>query len=171
MLTFRPYKNCDAEIIATWVSDEKTFYQWSADIIGAYPMSSKDLNIHYEKQANNTNFFVFTACDETAKPVGHMIMRYLDDSHKKVRFGFVIVDNNVRGKGYGKEMLLLAEKYALELLHAEEITLGVFANNEKAFYCYQAAGFEEFGERTKYAVNGEEWECIEMRYTRNAQSI
>ena len=167
MLTFRPYKNCDAEAIATWITDEKMFYQWSADIIGKYPMTPEHLNEHYGKQINNVNFMTFTACDETAKPVGHMLMRFLDEEHKKIRFGFVIVDCKLRGKGYGKEMLLMAAKYALEFLRAEEITLGVFANNEKAYHCYKAAGFEEFGERTKYTIDGEEWECIEMRYILN----
>ena len=68
MLTFRPYKNCDAEAIATWITDEKMFYQWSADIIGKYPMAPEHLNEHYGKQINNVNFMTFTACDETAKP-------------------------------------------------------------------------------------------------------
>lgn len=61
------------------------------------------------------------------------------------------------------EMLLLAKKYAFEFLEAKEVSLGVFVNNPKALYCYQAAGFEEYGERTNYVINGEEWECIEMK--------
>lgn len=163
MLIFRPYKPCDAHTIATWVQDEKTFFQWSADRIGIFPMSPNDLNNHYDEQKNNPDFIIFTACDENVRLVGHMFMRYLGEEHKTIRFGFVIVDQTLRGKGYGKEMLLLAKKYAFEYLHVEEVTLGVFANNPKAFYCYQAAGFEEYGERTSYEINGEEWECIEMR--------
>ena len=162
MLSFRPYKNCDADTIATWITDKKTFYQWSADIIGIYPMSPEDLNYHYEKQKNNADFLIFTACDENAIPVGHMFMRYIDESHKTIRFGFVIVDDKVRGKGFGKEMLTIASRYAFDFLHVEAITLGVFANNPKALYCYQAVGFKEFGERTKYNIHDEEWECIEM---------
>ena len=163
MLIFRPYKPCDAETIATWIQDEKTFFQWSADRIGIFPMAPSDLNHHYDEQKNNTNFMTFTACDKNMIPVGHMLMRYIDEEHKKIRFGFVIVDEKLRGKGYGKEMLLLAKKYAFEFLNAEEASLGVFANNPKALYCYQAAGFEEYGERTSYAINGVDWECIEMR--------
>lgn len=62
-------------------------------------------------------------------------MRYVDEDFKTLRFGFVIVDDKLRGKGFGKEMLQLAIKYAFELLKVERITLGVFANNQNALYC------------------------------------
>lgn len=166
MLSFRPYKNCDADTIVTWIKDEKTLYQWSADIIGIYPLMPENLNHYYEERKNNPDFMVFTACDENNIPVGHMFMKYRDDSHKVLRFGFVIVDAGVRGKGYGKEMLTIAKKYAFDFLHADVITLGVFANNPNALSCYQAAGFQEFGERIKYMIQGEEWEDIEMKCER-----
>lgn len=79
-------------------------------------MLPDDLNNHYDEQKNNADFMTFTACDENAVPVGHMLMRYIDEEHKMIRFGFVIVDAKLRGKGYGKEMLLLAKKYAFEFL-------------------------------------------------------
>lgn len=162
MLTLRPYSKCDAETIAMWIRDEKTLYQWSADLIGVYPMPPEVLQKHYEKQENNPDFMTFTACDESHEPVGHLFIKYQDEEHKKVRFGFVIVDSSLRGKGYGKEMLMLAKKYAFEFLRAEEITLGVFSNNPKAFHCYQSVGFEECGEHVMCKINGEDWEHIEM---------
>ncbi len=162
-MIFRPYKNCDAKTIATWILDEKTFYLWSAGLMEKYPMSPDDLNEHYEKQKNNADFMAFTACDEKGTPVGQMIMRFLDEEHKKLRFGFIIVDSNVRGKGYGKEMLSLAKRYAFEFLHVDEISLGVFIDNSKAMYCYQSVGFKESGEPTKYLINLENWEYVEMK--------
>lgn len=52
-----------------------------------------------------------TAFDETGV-VGHLIMRFTDAEKTILRFGFVIVDDMKRGQGLGKEMLLLALKYA-----------------------------------------------------------
>lgn len=169
MLRFRPYKNCDADTIVTWIKDEKTLYQWSADRIGIYPLTPKDLNKHYKEQENNADFLIFTACDEKAVPVGHMFMKYMDDSHKTIRFGYVIADSQVRGKGFGKEMLTIAKKYAFDFLHVDTITLGVFVNNPKALYCYQAVGFQETGEHSQYTIQGEEWECIEMKCEKQGQ--
>ena len=38
-------------------------------------------------------------------------MRYLQGNPKLLRFGWVIVDGTVRGKGYGTKMLVLGLKY------------------------------------------------------------
>jgi RimJ/RimL family protein N-acetyltransferase len=109
------------------------------------------------------NFYPVTAT-VNGEAVGHLILRYRGEDKSEIRFGFVIVDDTKRGQGYGKKMLLLAEKYAFEILKAETITLGVFENNPDAFYCYQAAGFERLSEDKDFYFDilGEKWKCIEM---------
>ena len=61
-------------------------------------------------------------------------------------------------------MLLLALKYAFEILKVNKVTLGVFENNPSAYCCYKAAGFKEIQLEKKehYEVLGEKWKCIEM---------
>lgn len=61
-------------------------------------------------------------------------------------------------------MLLLALKYAFDILKAAKVTLGVFENNEAAYYCYKAAGFKEIAsEKEEYfSILEEKWKCIEM---------
>lgn len=56
-------------------------------------------------------------------------MRNPNELPNEVRFGFVIVKADKRGKGYGKAMLLLSLKFAFELYGAKRATLGVFENN------------------------------------------
>lgn len=169
MLRLRPYKPCDAKYIEKWITDKKMFYQWSADILGEYPLTAEKLNENYRLTENNDRFWQMTAFDEFKAPVGHFIMRFTDEELKSVRLGFIIVDNNIRGKGYGKEMLRLALKYAFEILKADEVSLGVFANNPQAFYCYQAAGFRELESngRSEYTIEDEKWECIEMHIVKD----
>lgn len=164
MLRLRPYKPCDAESIVKWITDKKMFYQWSADRINIYPLTPDVLNNYYSQFENNPGFWQMTAVDELNNPAGHFIMRYTDDDVNRIRLGFIVVNNNIRGKGYGKEMLLLAEKYAFEILKANEISLGVFANNPRAYYCYNAAGFRENKDMEHYDVSIEDelWECIDM---------
>ena len=48
-----------------------------------------------------------------------------------------------RGKGYGREMLQLAVKYAFEITNAQAVQLNVFPENEKAKKCYESVGFTE----------------------------
>ena len=162
MLRLRPYKTCDAPTIVSWIGDETAFRKWSADRFEAYPITPEDLNRHYDAMADSDSFYEFTAFDETGV-VGHLIMRFTDEEKRNLRFGFVIVDSQKRGKGYGKEMLQLAIRYGFEILKAEKITLGVFTNNEPAYHCYRAAGFRETqAEPTTFHVLNEDWKCIEL---------
>ena len=48
-----------------------------------------------------------------------------------------------RGKGYGKEMLRLAVKYAFEITNVQAVQLNVFLENERAKKCYESVGFTE----------------------------
>lgn len=167
MLRLRPYKACDAAIISGWTKNEKSFYQWSAGRFGTFPMTPDVLNAHYAQTENSDSFFPFTAFDETGV-VGHLIMRYPEENRDVLRFGFVIVDDARRGRGYGKEMLLLALKYAFEILRVKKVTLGVFENNPAALHCYQAVGFRLLPSEPAayYSVMNEEWKCLELEITK-----
>ena len=166
MLRLRPYKACDAKTIVSWIGDETAFRKWSADRFEAFPITAEDLNRHYGAMAESDSFYEFTAFDEDGA-VGHLIMRFTDEQKTVLRFGFVIVDAQKRGRGYGKEMLELAIRYAFEILKAEKITLGVFENNDPAYKCYRAAGFRDVPktEPEFYHVLNEEWKCLELELT------
>ena len=89
---------------------------------------------------------------------------YVDIKKKSLRFGFVIVDSQKRGNGYGREMLNLAIRYGFEILKAEKITLGVFENNKAAYHCYRAAGFREVSQAEPeiFHILNEDWKCLEL---------
>ena len=59
-------------------------------------------------------------------------------------------------------MLEKAIDYAGNVLNAEIITLGVFANNPAAKHCYESVGFRSVGESKFYQMTVGRWECIEM---------
>jgi len=105
--------------------------------------------------------FPFTAIDDEGKIVGHIMLRNPDPSKTVIRFGFVIVDDRLRGKGYGKQMLQLAIQKATNEFGAKKITLGVFDNNPSAFHCYESVGFKITGSDT-YLIDGKEWTEKEM---------
>ncbi len=156
-MTLRPYIKTDAPIILSWIEDRTAFRKWSADRFPVYPPMPKDMNAQYAAD----NIFPFTAIDDDGKVVGHLMLRYPDASKTIVRFGFVIVSNHLRGKGYGKRLLQLAIERAINELRAKKITLGVFDNNPSALHCYESVGFSIVGE-APYIIDGEEWKCLEM---------
>ena len=160
MLRLRPYKACDAQTIVSWIGDETMFRKWSADRFESYPITAEDLNRHYDRMADSDSFYEMTAFDETGV-AGHLIMRFTDEKKTILRFGFVIVDPTLRGRGYGKAMLLLGVEYVRERFPAGRIDLGVFANNPAAKRCYESVGFREYGRRMCRLPVGT-WECIDM---------
>lgn len=95
--------------------------------------------------------------------IGHLFIRYPNKDDKTlVRFGFIILSPESRGKGSGKKMVELAIEYAKTVLYASKITLGVFTNNERARHCYEATGFQPTEKVITYMMPDCAWECIEM---------
>lgn len=156
MLRLRPYKSGDAEKILSWSKDEKAFYKWSAGVLGEYPITKEQFGFV-------NNLMAFTAIDDD-EVVGFFTMRRPTESFDELRFGFVVVDPQKRGKGYGKGMLSLGVKYAKEIFKSKKVSLGVFENNESAYYCYKAVGFKDttLAETETYTVLGETWKCLEL---------
>ena len=147
-MRLREFKQEDAKIIAGWLRTEEELYRWSADRFNKYPLSGR--------------FFPLTLVDDNGDVSGHFIIRYpREDDDSSVRFGFVIVDPSLRGKGYGKKMLQLGIEYVREKQLASRIDLGVFENNEAAKHCYEAVGFREYSRRECEMPIGT-WTCIDM---------
>ncbi len=159
-MTLRPFTINDAPIILSWIKDETAFRKWSADRYPVYPPMPEDMLAQYESGV----IFPFTAIDGEGKVVGHIMLRYPNLSKTVIRLGFVIVDDNLRGKGYGKQMLRLAIQKAKNEFGAKKITLGVFDNNPSAFHCYESVGFKVIG-TDSYQIDGEEWTGKEMEIT------
>ena len=168
MIRLRPYKACDAQIITTWLKDEYTFRQWSADRYEKYPITPDDMNSYYDRDKNNEQIWGMTAFDQTGV-VGHFTMRFPNsNSFDEIRLGFVIIDDKRRGKGDGKEMLSLAIQYAFDFVKVKKISLGVFENNQTAINCYESCGFKKvkLENSESYLCMGEAWNCIEMELVR-----
>lgn len=176
MLRLRPYKNCDAKYIVSWIKDEVSLRKWSSDRYETYPITPEDMNKKYVDGNGDCeeedNFYPKTAYDENSM-AGHLILRFTDKEKRVIRFGFVIVDDTKRGKGYGKEMLQLAVRFAFDMLKAEKITLGVFENNPAAHACYKAVGFKDIAsdEPWYYRGLGEAWKVIEMELLREDECV
>lgn len=167
MLYLRPYKKDDARTILSWCEDESTFRKWTSDRYDSYPITEKDMNHKYfdcnGDCAEADNFYPMTACDENGI-VGHFILRYVGAHRDILRIGFVIIDSQKRGHGYGKRMMRLALEYAFRIAGARKVTIGVFENNIPAYRCYKAAGFHDVKQEAEVFCDlfGETWKILEL---------
>lgn len=157
-MNIRPYKPEDAAVILSWCQDEKAFYQWTAGVIGTYPITEKEFQFVESLKA-------FTAMEES-EIAGFFTLRNPNENQKELRLGFVIINPDKRGKGYGKQMLKKALEYAFEIYGALKVSLGVFENNQSAYFCYKSVGFKDIileKPETYYVLN-EEWKCKELYF-------
>lgn len=156
MIRLRPYNTNDADKILSWSKDKREFYKWSAGVLGKYPINKRKFGFV-------NNLMAFTAIDDD-EIIGFFTLRRPSEIFDELRFGFVIVDPEKRGKGYGKAMLQLGIKFAFEIYGAKKVSLGVFENNLPAYYCYKAVGFTDMvlDKAESYCVLGEEWKCKEL---------
>ena len=161
-MELREYRKEDAVTICKWLRTEDELYRWSADRFNKFPLLENDIEENYVPQIESGRFFPLTAIDEKGTQVGHFIIRYpREDDDSTVRFGFVIVDPEIRGKGYGSKMLRLGIQYVKDHFDVTRIDLGVFENNAAAKRCYEAVGFKECGLRKCEMPIGT-WNCVDM---------
>ena len=161
-MKLRAYRKEDAAVICKWIRTEEELYRWSADRFNKFPLFENDIEDNYRPQLEGGRFFPITAIDENGIVIGHFIIRYpKEEDDSSVRFGFVVIDPDIRGKGCGKEMLRLGIQYVRDNLNANRIDLGVFENNEGAKKCYEAVGFREYNRRECEMPIGT-WICIDM---------
>lgn len=161
-MELRAYKKEDSAIICKWIRTEEELYKWSADRFNKYPLLENDIEDNYAPQLAGGRFYPLIAVDDDGNVLGHFIIRYpRENDDTSVRFGFVIVNPGLRGKGYGKKMLQLGIEYVKTNLNVQRIDLGVFANNDSAKHCYEAVGFKEYDTHKCEMAIGV-WDCIDM---------
>ena len=161
-MVLRKYQNDDANEIVKWIRNEHELLLWSADVYNKFPLEAEDINNFYKECLEKSNFYPMTLMEDE-QIIGHLILRNTDEKNEVIRLGFIIVDPNLRGKGYGKKLINLAIEYAKSKLKAKEITLGVFENNIPAYRCYKSVGFiEDNKPKEIFKTNNEEWSLIEL---------
>ena len=157
-MIIRTFKKEDAPIILGWIKNKTDLRKWSADRYRDYPAMPDEMVQLYAPD----NMTPLTAEDENGNIIAHIAIRIPDIANPKaVKLGFIIVDDSLRGKGYGKELIRQTIDYARKNLNATSISLGVFKNNPPALHCYESVGFRKIGLET-YNIDGDTWEVIEM---------
>lgn len=140
-MRIRPYLNKDFDVIAGWITDERSHALWCANLI-PYPLEKKsfdDLLQQFEERFGDSPFVATT---DDGRVVGFFCFSVNLNTNEGM-LKFVVVDDTMRNKGCGYEMLKLAVKYAFEIAKADAVQLNVFSENPGAMKCYQKVGFKE----------------------------
>ncbi|MBQ9482693.1 MAG: GNAT family N-acetyltransferase [Ruminiclostridium sp.] len=170
-MRLRPYiSGIDFDTIKGWITDRREHALWCADRF-AFPIERDNfaavLNDHAQQHGDCT----FVATDDGGKQVGFFCYS-LNLGTNEGMLRFVMVDPAERGKGYGKEMLGLAVKYAFDITKADAVQLMVFDANPAARKCYESVGFTERSVTDgAFTFGDEEWGRVNMVMKKNEQSV
>ena len=163
-MRLRPYiKSKDFQYIAGWTGGEREHALWCANNF-PYPVADEAFHSFLEKTMEEWTVGAFAATDDSGKTVG--FFRYSVNTESNEGFlASVILDPALRGKGYGREMLRLALRYAFELTGAKSVQLNVFAENQNAKRCYEILGF------TQKSLTKDEFVYIDEVWSRGNMTI
>lgn len=154
MILLRQYTQKDASSVISWCNDEDTFYKWTSGKLGDYPIGERKFN-------SLLRFKPYIAYDYTGN-VGFFAMRNINEN--EIRFCFIIVAPQTRGKGVAKEMLKKGLDIAFQNQKIEKVSILVFESNPPALACYSSVGFVPSGNVETLNLNGKTEKLIELIY-------
>ena len=128
-MLLREYEDKDSFEIIKWIRSKQELLLWSADIYNKFPIEAEDINNFYKKCLEKSNFYPMTLI-ENDRIIGHLILRNTDEKNQIIRLGFIIVDPDLRGRGYGRTLINHAIEYAKNNLNAKEINLGTVTSTQ-----------------------------------------
>lgn len=138
-LKLRPYRAEDCAAIAQWIKDARAHALWCANLL-PYPFDEDSFERVRMEGERRWGYKSFVVTADDGERIGYFQMNRNPQDHSAF-LGFVIVNDALRGKGYGANMLKLIKEYAFSVMNAEKIMLRVFDVNEAAVRCYRNAGF------------------------------
>ena len=164
-MRIRPYQNKDFDIISQWITDERSHALWCANLM-PYPLEKNSFDALLQEAEERFGDSPFVATTNDGQVVGFFCFSVNLHTNEGM-LKFVVIDNTMRNKGYGCEMLKLAIKYAFEIAKADAVHLNDFPENPGAKKCYEKVGFKE---RTltenAFSFKDESWGRCNMITTR-----
>ena len=140
-MRIRPYLDKDFDIISKWITDVRSHALWCANLI-PFPLEKSSFDKFLIEIGNRFRDNAFVATTDSGDVIGFFCFSVNLDTDEGM-LKFVVIDNSMRNKGYGCEMIRLAVKYAFEIEKAKTVQLNVFPENIGALKCYQKVGFAQ----------------------------
>ena len=170
-MRLRPYVHSrDFDKIKDWLADERAHAMWCANRM-RFPLEKTNFSDALNEMFDMHGDCPFVATEDDGTIVGFICCSVCYESNEAM-LAFVVVDPDQRGKGYGKEMVLLAAQYCFDIAKADAVQLNVFTANAAARKCYESAGFTERNTTPDaFAYKDESWGRCNMTITRDKLPI
>jgi RimJ/RimL family protein N-acetyltransferase len=126
-----------------------------------FPRNSAELERWYEQVLNNPLARMFAVKTKTNEYIGNIEISNIDYRQGKGELGIMIGDRKFRGKGLGREAIMLLAKFVFEELRFNKLYARVLEYNEAAQKCFVNAGFKAEGrDRQSFYGEGKFWDIL-----------
>lgn len=146
MITLIPIEQADYNVflereIVDYAEDMVKSGNWRAD--EALEKSRAEFQRHLPEGPRTKDQFVFTVFDDDAnQKLGALWVQVkMDAPHREAFIFDFVIDEQFRGKGFGRQALIALDKKLIEM-GAESVGLHVFGHNTNAFELYKKTGYE-----------------------------
>ena len=165
MIILEKFTQEDFDQLINWIHNEELLTNWAGSLFN-FPLTHQSLE-WYIKETNDlagSDAFVYKAVDaETSQVVGHISLGGISRKNRSGRISRVYIDDQLRGKGYCKQMITAILRFGFNELQLHRISLGVYDFNTSAIKCYKASGFALEGvTRDALWMNETFWSLMEM---------
>lgn len=134
----RPITYEDTELIVKWRNQDnvKKYFFYREEF-------TSDIHEKWMRDKVETGEVVqFVVClKENDVPVGSTYLRDIDTYNKTAEYGVFLGEENIRGMGVGKRVLMLTLDYAFNELGLEKIISRAITSNKPSVYSFLNSGF------------------------------
>lgn len=136
-VVLRAIEKKDLEFLREMINDpemEKAVVGWS------FPVSEHEQVIWYEKQILNKSSIKFII-EADGKNIGLATIDEIDWKNRKALHGIKLYGKDIKGRGYGTEVVNLIMKYAFEELQLNRLYGSILEYNEASIKLYKKCGW------------------------------
>jgi RimJ/RimL family protein N-acetyltransferase len=158
----------DAEVFASWFDDPRATRL--AGFRPIWPMNRASAQERLEEwvkaSPGTINFAVRTIADD--RLVGGIGLMDINGADGQAQLGLSVYKQDDWGHGYGREMIVLALRYAFNELNLHRVWLTTAGFNERAMKLYEKLGFRHEGRgREHILLDGTRWDVVYMGMLRD----
>jgi RimJ/RimL family protein N-acetyltransferase len=158
MVELKQFDNTDFNRLIQWIDSEESLIQFTGPIF-KYPLTIKQL----EGYIADKNRFAFKVTEiNSGEIIGHSEVYDLGNNTSKL-CRILLGNKNLRGKGFGQEIVKKLVEFTFEKLGSSQIELNVYDWNISAIKCYEKVGFLTNPEKKEITqLRNNKWTSINM---------
>ena len=147
-----PVQEGDIPVLANYMNDDhiKLFGRNCGSAV--YEKKMKD---RFEERQGDQVYTIFRK--DNNRVIGDISVNLIDIYNRSGMLSITIHGEENRGKGFGKEAILLILKHAFIDINLESVYLGTWEFNKPALHLYEKIGFKIIGRRRHHRIVGNKY--------------